>query len=348
MWSTTPWTLPANVAAAVNPELDYVEVSSPQWGHTLILAEKTLHVLAKTPHKIEKRFKGAELVGLHYETFFPDVANQPQIEHRVVAWSDVEGAEGSGIVHIAPGCGREDYELGLREGLTPIKPVDESGRFFSDFGPWAGRAAGDVAKDIAAALEGSGKLLRAELYRHSYPVCWRCKHELIFRLVRRVVPRLRRGARQADRDRAHGRLGARLHRQADGGLAQQHGRLVHLQEALLGTAAALLSVHPVRTPARGGLARRAARARGRSGRCRRAAASSTAPGSTTSSIKCPQCSAKCRAWSRSATAGSTPASCRSRRSATSTAARSGKTRSPPSGSARCASRSGSGSTRCCS
>ena len=183
LWTTTPWTLSSNTAAAVNPDLTYCEVSSPKWPHTLILCKDALPKLKSFAPKIERSFPGTELVGRRYETFFPDFEAQKGVDHRVVAWSAVDAAEGSGIVHIAPGCGREDHELGAAESLAAISPVDDNGIFLKGFGFLTGRPAAQVADDTARALEKSGKLLKSEMHAHSYPVCWRCKEEIIFRLV---------------------------------------------------------------------------------------------------------------------------------------------------------------------
>jgi isoleucyl-tRNA synthetase len=183
LWTTTPWTLAANVAAAVNPELTYVEVSSHHWNYTLILGKEALGKLREFHPKIVRELKGTDLLDLEYEPFFPELPQQAAVVHRVVPWNDVDAVEGSGIVHIAPGCGREDYELGKDLGLHSISPVDGNGNYLPDFGWLASKHAAAVAQDIAVALKQSGKLLKEEMYLHSYPVCWRCKTELIFRLV---------------------------------------------------------------------------------------------------------------------------------------------------------------------
>ncbi|MDD5628245.1 MAG: isoleucine--tRNA ligase [Elusimicrobia bacterium] len=201
LWTTTPWTLSSNTAAAVNPELTYCEVSSPKWPHRLILCKDALGKLKSIAPKVERMFPGRELLGLRYETFFPDLAAQKGVDHKVVPWSAVDATEGSGIVHIAPGCGREDHELGVEQGLAAISPVDDNGVFLPGFGWLTGRSAGEVADDVAKALEHSGKLLWGELYTHPYPVCWRCKNEVIFRLVdewfiktAEIKPRLKKAA----------------------------------------------------------------------------------------------------------------------------------------------------------
>ncbi len=183
LWTTTPWTLAANVAAAVNPELTYCEVSSRHWDYTVILCKDALGKLREFHPTVVREFPGSELVGQGYEPFFPELPQQQAIEHKVVPWKDVDAVEGSGIVHIAPGCGREDYELGRDLGLPEISPVDGNGNYLPDFGWLASKHASDVAQDIAYALKEAGKLLKSEMYTHPYPVCWRCKTELIFRLV---------------------------------------------------------------------------------------------------------------------------------------------------------------------
>ena len=91
--------------------------------------------------------------------------------------------EGTGIVHIAPGCGKEDFELGKEFGLKPIAPIDESGIFVEGFGPFTGQYASNVAKPIIRSLKEKNLLYRTEEYKHSYPICWRCKTQLLFRLV---------------------------------------------------------------------------------------------------------------------------------------------------------------------
>jgi isoleucyl-tRNA synthetase len=105
--------------------------------------------------------------------------------HQVIAWSEVGETEGTGIVHIAPGCGKEDFELGREDGLPPLAPLDESGTFLLGFGDLAGKSAidNDTTDWILENLQEKGRLVATERYPHSYPHCWRCKTELLFRLV---------------------------------------------------------------------------------------------------------------------------------------------------------------------
>ncbi len=112
-------------------------------------------------------------------------AQSAQQLHRVVAWDMVGETEGTGIVHIAPGCGKEDFHLGKEQGLVPVAPLDDTGTFLPGFGELAGKSATDPATTdwILANLKQKGRLLEVERYPHSYPHCWRCKTELLFRLV---------------------------------------------------------------------------------------------------------------------------------------------------------------------
>lgn len=182
-WTTTPWTLSSNVALAVNPEIEYVEVKIKSDEKTLVLAKNAIKYLEDDKLEVLRAFKGEELVGLEFETCFPDLEAQQGVEHKVVAWEDVAADEGTGIVHIAPGCGAEDYELGLRLGLAQIMPVDDMGIFLPGFGWMTGKDSHTIADEVFAKLEEDNKLYKVKPHEHSYPVCWRCKSEVIFRLV---------------------------------------------------------------------------------------------------------------------------------------------------------------------
>ena len=183
VWTTTPWTLSSNVALAVNPEIDYVEVKVKSDDAYLILAKNAIKHLGDDKLEVVRVFKGTELEGLHYDTCFPEFEAQAGIEHKIVPWEDVDAAEGVGIVHIAPGCGLEDFELGLKLGLPQVMPVDDSGMFLDGFGFLCGKGSHNTADEIFEELDKRGKLYKVEPHEHSYPVCWRCKTEVIFRLV---------------------------------------------------------------------------------------------------------------------------------------------------------------------
>ena len=183
VWTTTPWTLSSNVALAVNPDIDYVEVKVKSDEQTLILAKNAIKYLGDDKVEVIRALKGEELVGLHYDTCFPDIPAQAGIEHKIVAWEDVAADEGTGVVHIAPGCGVEDFELGERLGLPKVMPIDDMGIYLDGFGWMTGKDSHTVADEVFDHLKADNKLYKVEPHEHSYPVCWRCKSEVVFRLV---------------------------------------------------------------------------------------------------------------------------------------------------------------------
>jgi isoleucyl-tRNA synthetase len=182
VWTTTPWTLPANVALAVHPELEYVRATVN--GETLVLGKKVFETLALPGASVLETVKGAALLGLRYTGPFdelPAVAPAKAI-HRVIAWDAVSEAEGTGIVHIAPGCGAEDFALSKTESLPVLVPIDDSAHFVAGYGWLEGKEARDVAQEIADDLGKRGFLFKSLPFTHRYPVCWRCKEEIVFRV----------------------------------------------------------------------------------------------------------------------------------------------------------------------
>jgi isoleucyl-tRNA synthetase len=186
VWTTTPWTLSSNVAAAVGPELTYVKVKAND-GWTYYLAKGTLAQVVKGKHEILGELRGAEMVGWLYEGPFDDLpiiqAEAIPSFHRIIPWGEVGEEEGTGIVHIAPGCGAEDFELSEVHDLPAPAPLHENGAFRDGFGWLSGRDVHDVAHDIFHNLEDKDRLYRVDEYTHRYPVCWRCATPLVFRLV---------------------------------------------------------------------------------------------------------------------------------------------------------------------
>ena len=180
VWTTTPWTLTSNVSAAVNPKLPYVKV---QQGDYIYYLAKALLSVIKGDCDVLEEIKGDQLVGLKYHGPFDDIEAQNGISHVTIPWEEVTDTEGTGIVHIAPGAGKEDFALGKEFNLPTIAPLDEFGNYINGFGSFTGRNVSEVAKDIFSDLEQKGLLFRTENYKHRYPVCWRCDSELVFRLV---------------------------------------------------------------------------------------------------------------------------------------------------------------------
>ena len=184
VWTTTPWTLSSNVALAVNPEIDYVKVKVKSDNQYLIMGKNALSMIGDDKIEVVESFKGEKLVGLKYETCFEEFDNQKDIDHKVVAWEEVSSEDGTGVVHIAPGCGAEDYELGQRIGLDTVIPIDDVGVILKGFGFMTGHNTKEVADLVFEELEKRGKLYKVEPHEHSYPVCWRCKHEVVFKVVK--------------------------------------------------------------------------------------------------------------------------------------------------------------------
>ncbi|MFW6158698.1 MAG: isoleucine--tRNA ligase [Planctomycetota bacterium] len=183
VWTTTPWTLAANVACAVHPELVYAKVE--QDGEVYYLSRNRLG-------QLEGEFRtlgdvpGEQLVGLGYDGPFDELPAEAEAKtaHKVVAWDQVSDEEGTGIVHMAPGCGKEDYDLlGELGGFPTVAPLDDQGGYLDGFGELSGRFAGDVADAVFDSLKQKGVFYKTEPYEHSYPHCWRCSEPLLFRLV---------------------------------------------------------------------------------------------------------------------------------------------------------------------
>ena len=192
VWTTTPWTLAANVAAAVHPEQRYVRIR--QGDDAFWVGKGTLKQAVVGDFRVEDEVPGSDLVGWLYEGPFdalPAVAGAfagadpsgGDYRHRVVPWDEVGEDEGTGIVHIAPGAGAEDFQLGKSLGLPTIGPIDEAGRYLEGFGWLSGRDAPNVAEAIVDDLERRSFFYHLEPYTHRYPHCWRCGTALLFRLV---------------------------------------------------------------------------------------------------------------------------------------------------------------------
>ncbi|MGB9666094.1 MAG: isoleucine--tRNA ligase [Candidatus Cryosericum sp.] len=184
VWTTTPWTLPSNVALAVNPDVDYLVVELE--GERYLLAEARLS--AVFGHDAEhvtvvRKYRGKELAGTRYERLY-DYANVSPEEMergwRIVTADYVTTTDGTGIVHIAPAFGEDDLSVGLKEGLPFVQLVDLAGKFTPEVKPWAGKDAKGSDPDIRRQLKADGKLFKTERIEHDYPFCWRCDTPLLY------------------------------------------------------------------------------------------------------------------------------------------------------------------------
>ncbi len=184
-WTTTPWTLPANTAAAVNPKAEYAEVEIGD--ETLILAKALLKTMLTdekhnvVEHTIKNTYRGDKLIGLEYEPLFADRGNghYGPNAHRVWEADYVTLEEGTGVVHLAPAYGEEDYELAKANGFPLVQNIDDNG--FYTKGEWKGQYVWDANKPIAKELHERGDIWKVDYIRHSYPHCHRCGTKLMYR-----------------------------------------------------------------------------------------------------------------------------------------------------------------------
>lgn len=185
VWTTTPWTLPGNVALAVGSDVDYVQVEGPaqdgEGTENLILAEKRLdHALInRDQYKIVKRFKGKDLVGQHYSPLYTFLPVETDYAY-VIAGDFVSTEDGSGIVHIAPAFGADDLEAGKKYNLPVLRTVGADGNFIDAVTRFRGMWFKDADPDISRDLRERGLLYKSGKIEHSYPFCWRCHTPLMY------------------------------------------------------------------------------------------------------------------------------------------------------------------------
>lgn len=212
VWTTTPWTLPANAAVIVAPKEDYVKVKVLQGNLTeyYIIAEKRVDAIlnkeANLTYEIESKFKGTDLDGIEYEPIIkckaqdnaknirrirlsvPVLASKQYKKHATDSTESftefVNTTEGTGLVHCAPGHGLTDYYIGLHYNLPAISPVNEAGQFTEEVEQFKGKQVKESDKEIIEILENEGKILLYKKEAHPYPLCWRCKTALIFRMTK--------------------------------------------------------------------------------------------------------------------------------------------------------------------
>lgn len=185
-WTTTPWTLPSNLALCVNKSYEYAKVKAnigtddePKY-ETYILAKDLIEsVLKETPYEILSTFKGEDLLGLKYEQLMP-FAKVEGKAFVVIHGDYVTLTDGTGIVHIAPAYGEDDSLVSKQNGIAFVNLVDKSGKFVPEVEPWAGRFVRDCNEDICKWLATENKLFSKEKHVHSYPHCWRCDTPLLY------------------------------------------------------------------------------------------------------------------------------------------------------------------------
>ncbi|MFQ6043123.1 MAG: isoleucine--tRNA ligase, partial [Candidatus Poribacteria bacterium] len=178
VWTTTPWTLPSNVALAVGGNYEYAQVEYK--GSRLILAKELLDsVFGDDIPEVQEVFRGHDLLGWEYEPLFRFVEPDKKA-YYVVEGGFVTLDEGTGIVHMAPAFGQDDYEMSQKYDLPVVQLVDTAGNFTSEVEPWAGEFVKDADQKIIDNLKERGLLLKSETYTHSYPFCWRCSTPLLY------------------------------------------------------------------------------------------------------------------------------------------------------------------------
>ncbi len=175
-WTTTPWTLPANVGLAVHAELDYVKVK--QGDGVYIVAKNLVEKVVEGDYEILSTHKGSEFVGMTYESPFSFVPLEKG--HIVIDADFVSDTSGTGIVHISPAHGEDDYRVARLAGLSMLTVVDLSGKYTEEVTPFAGRFVKDCDVDIVKDLAARDLLYSKEKFEHSYPFCWRCKTPLLY------------------------------------------------------------------------------------------------------------------------------------------------------------------------
>ena len=180
VWTTTPWTLSSNIMAAVHPDLDYVKVK--QGEDIYYLVQGRLSIL-QGDYEILETLKGKDMLGWEYHGPYDELPVQADIHHAIIFWDEISETDGTGIVHIAPGCGKEDNALAKELGFQVIKPIDEFGAYLEGFGEWTGKNVMEISDAIIDDLSQKGLRYKREPITHRYPCCWRHGTELVFRPV---------------------------------------------------------------------------------------------------------------------------------------------------------------------
>jgi isoleucyl-tRNA synthetase len=183
-WTTTPWTLPSNLALTVGEEIDYVEVEDGEEHYIVAKALLSSYYRGEEEYSVVREFKGSDLVGGSYEPLFPYFADEKENgAFQIYSGEHVSTEEGTGIVHTAPGFGEDDYRVLKDTGVSTICPVDAEGKFTEEVSDFAGYFVKDADKGIIQRLKDEGSLVKRDNYLHNYPHCWRCSSPLIYRAI---------------------------------------------------------------------------------------------------------------------------------------------------------------------
>ena len=190
VWTTTPWTIPFNLGVMVHPELDYIEaqVEDEIWIVAKGLAGGLIHMVAGKEFKELKEFKGSELKGIEYTHPFAKYISEyeelkkkhPNVHTVVLSSQYVDLSAGSGLVHMAPGCGPEDYEVGKENNIPPFNEIDTKGVFKESMGVFAGLVAKKDDDKFIEALEKEGAIVEKTPVEHDYAHCWRCESPVVY------------------------------------------------------------------------------------------------------------------------------------------------------------------------
>jgi len=182
-WTTTPWTLPANLALAVGPNIEYAVMQHPD-GRRYVLAESRLDAYEREIGEATRvgTLLGSDLVGRRYTPLFDFFADAPNA-FQVLGADFVSTEDGTGVVHMAPGFGEDDQIACNAAGIPTLCPMDEHGRYTAEVAPWVGEHVFDANPLVIRELKARGIVLRHESYDHSYPHCWRCAQPLVYRAI---------------------------------------------------------------------------------------------------------------------------------------------------------------------
>ena len=186
-WTTTPWTLPSNLAIAVSPDVDYVVVAHEGERYLLAEARLTAYERELGGGEVVDRVRGSDLVGRRYEPLFDFLTDTGRFDtanaFRVLEGDFVTTEDGTGVVHMAPAYGEEDQNACAAAGIPVVLTVDDQAQFTAVVPPYAGQHVFEANRQIAADLKADGRVLRHETYEHPYPHCWRCDNPLIYKAV---------------------------------------------------------------------------------------------------------------------------------------------------------------------